>query len=347
MLGIAVAWIVLAGAEAHAQGAPYPPSPVFSGITFDRDTLVMAAPGSDQFGTTWASDGNLYTAWGDGGGFGGTNSLGRASLGVARLEGTPPNWRGVNIWGGVSPLSQQPATLGKTSSGVIAVGKDIYLYVSEQGVWTNNRLWRSTDLGMTWRELAPIFNEADAAYAGLGIIQFGPGYRGARDAYVYGYSDKPWDGGLALCRVAKNRLAERAAYEFFAGSDAGGDPIWKADIRKQKPVFTDPAGTHWGVTCVYHPLLKRYLLAVRHNGDSGEWGLFDAPEPWGPWTTVAYGPDLPEWTYSPDPDGASRNRPAWMHTFPAKWISEDGGTLWHFCDRGDRFSLMRATLGLR
>jgi hypothetical protein len=150
-----------------------------------------------------------------------------------------------------------------------------------------------------------------------------------------------------LCRVPKDRPADRSAYEFFAGPDGDGNPTWTADIQLQKPVFTDPNGTGWGVTCVYHRVCKRYLLAVRHNGDSGEWGLFDAPEPWGPWTTVAYGGDFPEWTYTPDPKGASKNRPAWMHTFPAKWISEDGKTLWHFSDRGDEFNLMRATLSLR
>jgi len=54
---------------------PYPPSPVIAGVTFDQSTWIKAAPGSDQFGTTWAADDNLYLAWGDGGGFGGTNSV--------------------------------------------------------------------------------------------------------------------------------------------------------------------------------------------------------------------------------------------------------------------------------
>ena len=329
------------------QTSPYPPSPVIAGIVFDRDTWVKAAPGSDQFGTTWAADGNLYLAWGDGGGFEGTNSVGRASLGVGRIDGLPPQWKGLNVWGGVNPLSSQASIPGKTSSGVIAVGGAIYLYVVEQDVWTRNSLWRSTDLGMTWTELGPVFDEPGAAFADPGILQFGRDYQGARDQYVYGYSEKPWPDGLALFRVPQDRLADRGAYEFFAGLGDAGQPRWTSDIAQQKPVFTDPNGTEWGVTCVYHPVLKRYLLAVRHNGDSGEWGLFDAPEPWGPWTTVAYGKDFPEWTYTPDPDGASENRPAWMHTFPAKWISPDGKTMWHVADRGDRLNLMRVTLRMR
>ncbi len=339
------------GLAASARGAsarpPYPRSPVMAGISFDRSTLVKGAPGSDQFGTTWARDGNLYVAWGDGGGFGGTNSRGRVSLGVARLEGIPPRWRARNVWGGVNPLSKQPATRGKTSSGVIALGGAIYLYVVEQGVWTNNHLWRSPDLGMTWRDLGPLFNEPGAAFADPGIIQYGPDYKGARDNFVYGYSEKPWRDGLALFRVPKEKIAERKAYEFFAGLGPSGKPKWVKDIRGQKPVFSDPNGTEWGVTCVFHPVLGRYLLSVRHNGDTGEWGLFDAPTPWGPWTTVAYGKDFPEWTYAPDPKGASRGRPAWIHTFPQKWMSKDGKTLWQISDRGDQFNLVKATLHLK
>jgi hypothetical protein len=94
------------------------------------------------------------------------------------------------------------------------------------------------------------------------------------------------------------------------------------------------------VTAVYHPTLERYWLSVRHAGRSGRWGLFDAPEPWGPWTTIAYGDDHPEWIFSVDPDAASADRAAWMHVFPAKWFSDDGRTVWKVSDRGDRFNLV-------
>lgn len=326
--------------------APYPRSTAIRGIRFDQSTLLKAAPGSDQFGYTTASDGNIYVAWGDGGGFGGTNSRGRASLGVGRIEGAPPSWRGINVWGGVEPLSKQPPTLGKTSNGVIAVGDVIYLYVCHQGVWTNNTLWKSTDLGATWQKVGQMFKEPGSAFADPGIVQFGPGYQGARDQYVYGYDEHFFADGLALFRVDKSKLESRAAYEFFAGLDGKGDPLWTADIGQKKRVFVDPNGTEWGVTCTYHPRLKRYLLAVRHNGDSGDWGLFDAPEPWGPWTTVGYGGDFPDWVGSKDPKGASAGRPAYLHNFPQKWMSADGTTLWHVSDRGDQFNIMKAVLTL-
>jgi hypothetical protein len=338
-------------AEEHSgqsrSGAPYPYSAVITSITFDESTLRKAAPGSDQFGYTTAFDGNLYVAWGDGGGFGGTNSVGRASLGVARLQNAPPEWQGINVWGGVNPLSSQTAIRGKASNGVIAVGGAIYLYVSEQDVWTNNTIWKSTDLGITWQNVGQMFKEPGSAFSDPGILQFGPDYQGARDQYIYGYDERFFSDGLALFRVDKFKLESRENYEFFSGFDENGDPLWSADINQMKRVFTDPNGTEWGVTATYHPYLKRYLLAVRHNGSSGKWGLFDAPNPWGPWTTVGYGDDFPEWLWSQDPNGASAGRPAYLHNFPQKWMSSDGTTLWHISDRGDQFNVVKAVLTLR
>jgi len=348
LIQIGLSFLFCLGTCAVALGsdAPYPHSKIIAGISFDRSTLVRAAPGSDQFGYTTASDGNIYVAWGDGGGFGGTNSRGRSSLGVARLLGVPPSWKGINVWGGVEPLSSQSPTPGKTSNGVIAVGGVIYLYVCQQGVWTNNSLWKSGNLGMTWQNLGRMFEEPGSAFADPGIVQFGPDYRGARDRYVYGYDEHFFADGLALFRVDKSKLESRTHYEFFAGFDGKGNPFWSTDISRKRRVFIDPKGTEWGVTCTYDPYLKRYLLAVRHNGDSGDWGLFDAPEPWGPWTTVGYGSDFPDWVGSKDPNGASKGRPAYIHNFPQKWMSTDGTTLWHCSDRGDQFNIMKAVLTL-
>src|ERR1035438_5410192 len=58
---------------ADSPNAPYPPSPVIRGITWHWDTYRTAAVGSDLWPVTWGPDGHLYTAWGDGGGFGGAD----------------------------------------------------------------------------------------------------------------------------------------------------------------------------------------------------------------------------------------------------------------------------------
>src|SRR5882757_4828558 len=54
-----------------AASAPYPASQIITSMTWDCSTVtgLRKASGSDIWPLTWASDGNLYGAWGDGGGF--------------------------------------------------------------------------------------------------------------------------------------------------------------------------------------------------------------------------------------------------------------------------------------
>ncbi len=263
------------------------------------------------------------------------------------MSGIPPAWSGTNISGGVHPLSESiiPNVFGGTKD-IFSVGGVLYMYVAYNQVWDVNSLLRSTDFGQTWQDQGVIFSASDNFSPG-GVLQFGKDNQGAPDSYVYVYSASSFADGVALARVDKNQLSNRSAYQFFSGFDGNGKPQWTSNAGQKQPVFTDPAGTEWGTTAVYDPYLHRYLLTVRHNGESGEWGLFDSDHPWGPWTTVAYGKDFPSWTYSPDPDGASEDRPAYMHSFPQKWMSSDGKTLWQIFDRGDQLNLVKATLTLK
>src|SRR5437773_1790385 len=84
-------------AETDQPAAPYPPSPVITGITWaPADTIVRKARDSDIWATTWADDGSQYTAYGDGTGFV-PKVPKKLSQGLARLEGGPEDFTGVNI----------------------------------------------------------------------------------------------------------------------------------------------------------------------------------------------------------------------------------------------------------
>src|SRR4051812_4485595 len=78
--------LLLAGRAAAAvvEGdPPYDQSITITGFEPDWGTFRRLAPGSDNWANTWAGDGSVYAAWGDGGGFGSA----RVSLGFARLMG--------------------------------------------------------------------------------------------------------------------------------------------------------------------------------------------------------------------------------------------------------------------
>jgi hypothetical protein len=153
----------------------------------------------------------------------------------------------------------------------------------------------------------------ETGFGSPAFLNFGRDYAGARDGFVYTYTqDGPSayesDNSLLLARVPKERIRDRGAWEFFMGLDGGGRPRWTADVAQAGPVFSYPANCQ-RVDVVYDAGIKRYLMALAFD-HTGGWGLFDAPEPWGPWTTILYR----QW----DVAGTHGYR------LPAKWISEDG-----------------------
>src|SRR5262249_42072471 len=95
---------------ARAVVAPYPRSSVIQGITWAPPaTIVRPARDSDNWPLTWADDDQLYTAYGDGTGFS-PKVPEKLSLGLARIQGGPDDFVGVNVR---SPTGEQPKGDGK------------------------------------------------------------------------------------------------------------------------------------------------------------------------------------------------------------------------------------------
>jgi len=320
LMPLSLAITLVLNAWPDAKPPPYPPSPVFAEVRFDFAVRDRRAPGSDNWPMTWADDGHQYTSWGDGGGFGGTNEDGRVSLGVARVEGDGADYTGHNVWGG--KRADAPAEFEGKSYGIICAEGRLYMWVSPGSGNTNYdeaRLAVSKDHGKHWSRADWAFARADQFMVPT-FCQFGQDNTDARDGYLYSYATRLQNdddkmqvpGEIDLMRVPKDRILEREAYTFFAGLDASGEPTWTPDLTARKPVFEDPNGTR-RTSVVYQPTLGRYLLCTAHNqADSGNLGIFDAPEPWGPWTTVAY---YENW-------GGFGSTFFW--TFAPKWFSEDG-----------------------
>lgn len=330
------AWLAACGAQVRAAESPrppYPPSPVIARVEFDFTTHIRLAPGSDNWPVTWADDDNLYGAWGDGGGFGGTNSNGRVLLGVARITGDAISYRGKNVWGGFKP--EHPAQFGGKSYGILSVNGTLYMWVAPQPNphLDHSRVAVSKDHGATWQLADWSFPFADHLTVPT-FLNFGRDYAGARDGYVYSYYIEPaWGPGKAtkttahtfdvhqpgrihLSRVPKDAILQRAHYEFFTGTNSSGESIWSSDVKRKQPVFQDKNGAGWNASVSYNPGLKRFLLATEHTEThAGKFGLFDAPEPWGPWTTVAYDE---AW-------GAGHVEVSTFYwNFTSKWLSADG-----------------------
>ncbi|MGV3660559.1 MAG: DUF4185 domain-containing protein [Prosthecobacter sp.] len=323
--------LLIQAAKTDATVAPYPPSPVIQGITFHDETERLLAPGSDIWPLTWAADGHQYTVFGDGGGFGGTGRDGRVSLGVARIEGERKGYVGVNVAGGKG--APHPAPFTGKSEGILALGDRLYLWRNGEGsdtaAFEYMRLYRSQDHGATWEDLKVEFSRrngdftgADQGFFGLAFCQFGRGHAGARDEFVYIYATEIVDrshwgiqkpGRISLLRVEKGRLGDRSAYCFFAGLDVRQQPKWASDLTQRQPVWQDTAnGTH-RIAVSYNEPLRRYLLSTMTVDRLGHAGIFDAPEPWGPWSTVLLQKDTQRW-----------GSKVICFSFANKWLGADG-----------------------
>jgi hypothetical protein len=318
---------------ARAVVAPYPRSPAIRRITWaPATTIVRRAPDSDNWPLTWADDDQLYTAYGDGTGFP-PKTPEKLSLGLAYIQGGPDDFVGINLR---SPTGEQPrgdGKRGKKASGLLMVDGILYMWVRNAG---NAQLAWSRDHARTWTWADWTFT---SSFGCPSFVNFGKDYAGSHDNFVYTISHdsesayEPADR-LVLARVAKDCIALRSAYEFLQGFDSRGNPTWTSDVSARGAVFNNP-GKCYRTHVSYDAALGRYLLC-QTGADPGVragFGIFDAPEPWGPWTTV-------------------ERSDAWdvaageSCSFPTKWMSADGKTLYLVFSGDDSFSLRKATLQL-
>ncbi len=325
--------VMIVGFLGAATGAPaqppYPPSPIIKQVTFDPvSAIVRKAVGSDNWPITWADDGHMYTSYGDGWGFEPKTDI-KLSQGLAKIIGPPTDFRGENIRSETGERTGD-GPKGAKASGMLMVDGVLYMWVRNTG---NSQITWSSDHAKTW-EWGFKF---DTSFGCPTLLNFGKNYEGARDDYVYSYSQDGPSAYVAydrvvLARVPKDRIRDRSAYEFFERLDENGQPVWTKDVNKRGAAFSHP-GKCRRMDVVYNPALKRYIMIQGFDHDSG-FGIFDAPAPWGPWTTAFY---TEKW----DVEQAHGYR------LPSKWISADGTTMYVvFCCAGhyDAFAVRRMTL---
>lgn len=309
------------------QTLDYPSSERITGIEFDAEHRRTEALGSDIWPITWADDDRQYAAFGDGGGFGGSNQIGRVSMGVARVSGDLDGYRGRNVWGGRD--AERPATMTGKGTGIICVDGTLHMWVGRPKLMAETGLATSTDHGRTWRVADWHWTMHDRVSAGT-FVNCGRDHAAAPDDYVYScftrietteVRDRGWiyerPGRLDLARVPRDRLLDRSAWSWFAGMDDEHEPRWTSNIADRRPAFEDPNGIKIASMC-YQPALELYLLTYSPRDNAGNFALFESRHPWGPWHEVAYLRERPLFL-PPQPNG----RVSTFH-FSPKWWSPDG-----------------------
>jgi hypothetical protein len=323
---------------------------VFSTVSVDDKDFVSVPSLGDLWVNCWSDDDAVYTASGDGTGFG-------AALGdmvVSRVDGRPDDvhdpLRGTELAVGaaVGPIWSGLAYTHKPT-GMLCVNGEFYLAVQDLRSLSfadapAATIVHSTDKGKTWSwdRQAPMFS--NSVFTTIMFADFGKDNEHAPDgfAYAYGlddnwssvYSSRPPQTKLYLARVPIAHVQDRSSWEFFSGLDSQGAPTWNAAIERRAPVLDDPQRVYQtpldpnlkrqnmttmsqgGV--VYNAALERYIYST---WTMYTYEFYEAPQPWGPWTHF-FSKDFGAFPWTEDAAGG------YGTSLPSKFISEDGRSMW-------------------
>jgi hypothetical protein len=201
----------------------------------------------------------------------------------------------------------------------------------------------STDGGRSWRETPrtpaqPLFGESGmwgypVKIGSPHFVDFGQELEHSPDGKAYlvahgatnpdpqpRFANLSWITGdqIYLLRVTPSpeRINDPSQYEFYAGRDPQGQPVWSRDFQRIQPLL------EWNnnmgcVTVTYNQPLKKYLMCVTDGGNTCarmHTYILEASQLTGPWKRVVYMKNFGEQSY--------------FVNFPSKFISADGRTAW-------------------
>lgn len=268
-----------------------PQSPVIHSVYLDGMPVEPFASDGDLWLSTWADDNNMYSGWGDGPGplyDAGPHS--GVDCGIVKLTGDLPD---------VKPQTQYredenpPLPINDKPSSLIYLDSCLYgQFHSPLGDARIGYLSESKDYGIHWNRIgyfeenekqpddaSPWLRKNNSPFRCMFFINMGQNYNLNTDGFVYALgigTEWHWMGlRVFLTRVKKENIASYDKYEYFGGYLKGDQPKWSSNQSRAKPV--DGLITFGQGSAIYHPGTKRYLFMT-------DFDVFDAPNPWGPWT---------------------------------------------------------------
>jgi hypothetical protein len=331
-------WIaILTVSTVLLVGCSAPSAPIGSVTVADAPTAIGVSDG-DLWPTCWSDDGALYAANGDGAGFGSEFS----NIVMNRITGSPASddlaGEGLAIGDALGQVWTDAEGYTRKPTGMLCLDGVLYLAVQDLApdfnASPNATIARSDDHGTswTWDTSKPMFDEG--IFTTVWFADYGKdAERRPEEGYVYAYGlDGNWRDSftdsvadpteLFLARVPIGSVLDADTWEFYAG-EPDGAPTWTDDIVAKKPVLTDERRTHdmtvlsqGGVT--YLPKRDRYLYT---SWTEFTFEFYQAPQPWGPWTTLL-SEDFGEYPWQSERIGG------YATTVPSKFISDDEKTMW-------------------
>ena len=318
-------------------------TPFFATVELEDGTSQPQLGHGDLWPSCWSDDDQIYTAAGDGMGFG----IFSSDVFVAVIEGRPGErgYRGTQLASGNAVSSVWSGfDYNRKPTGMLCQNGELYVAVQDLRRETFEdapaaTIAKSTDKGRTWSwdRTAPMFG--DHTFTTIMFLDYGKDSEHAPSDYVYAYGldqnwafseFKPGPTKLFLARVPRDSVQRRDMWQFFAGFDDTGAPRFSAAIAERAPVLEDTrrfyakpldpelrfqnntAINQGGV--VYNAPLRRYLFTT---WTEYTFELFEAPEPWGPFR-LFHSKNFGTWPWTEQKNGG------YGTTIPSKLISADG-----------------------
>lgn len=324
--GAAIALVALAlGLPAAAAPPPYPPSTAIPGISWSS-TVRTFGTGGDIWPTTPRPDGQVETAWGDGA----VGCPEKVSYGTGHLPVTPA---ARIVTDGCGPAGSRGGKLGS----LLYVGGTLWTIIDAQDhAWPRStmRLMSSSDNGAHWTVVGRALS---ATLKPVGFVQ------DVADGNVYVLEQKAVSPTheMYLGRIPAADVAGIAfgRLTHFVGTAAA--PAW-GPASAARPIVT---GVQPGIDYPAEGRLsgpgRWYLSAGLLGADTSM--ILDAPQPWGPWTTV-------EWVEAGWMGGTSPALERQHLSFPMPWqaglnVAAVWGCYGSGCGHGgDRGHVAAATL---
>lgn len=178
-------------------------------------------------------------------------------------------------------------------TGGFSIGNRLYLnfmsvhHWGDPGRWTTNYsgLACSDDGGNTWTKLDDV-----KWPGGSNFIQVTTAKKG-NDIYFWSIPQGRF-GGVKLMKSSISSVEDISKYQYFAGTDKDGEPLWSSNMPDAREIIEGPVGE---LSVIWNKYLGRWIMTYL-NEKTASIEMREGITPWGEWSepvTVAKGTDYP------------------------------------------------------
>ncbi|WP_169082490.1 DUF4185 domain-containing protein [Paenibacillus sp. PL91] len=167
----------------------------------------------------------------------------------------------------------------------VSANDSLYLYYMSVNHWGDPGQWdvnysslaKSSDDGENWTLMDEVKWPGDSHFIQVSPYKVPNGEDGS-DIYFWCIPSGRF-GGVKLMKVNEALIEDLNAYDYFAGTDNKGEPIWSKSIADAELVVDDKAGE---LSVIWNPYLESWIMTYLKEGQGVV--MREGLTPWGPWS---------------------------------------------------------------